>query len=250
MGKFAVILAAAGQSSRFGGESRRKKPFIELKGRPVWVRSLEPLQQHPDVVQSLVVVSPEDLDWFKERFRPNLAFLNVDVVAGGKERADSVQNGLAHVRADVEYVAVHDAARPLVTRKDVEAVFAAALKSRAAILAAPISSTIKRVRNGVIQETVPRDGMWGAQTPQVFDRQLLLEAYAKRDGFTATDESQLVERIGCDVSLVEGSPMNLKITTQADFKMAEALLDVLPSSSPLTNLHPFAADNPHLFKNL
>ncbi len=250
MPKFAVILAAAGQSSRFGGEARRKKPFIELKGRPVWVRALEPLIQHSDVVQSLIVVSPEDLEWFKEKFRPNLAFLNVEVIAGGKERADSVQNGLAHVRADVDFVAVHDAARPLLTRKDVDEVLKAAASTRAAILASPIVSTIKRVQRGRIEETVPRDNLWGAQTPQVFDRRLLMEAYAKRDAFVATDEAQLVERIGHSVAIVEGSPMNLKITTQDDFRMAEVLLDALPREKSLANLHPFAADNPHLFKNL
>ncbi|WP_437226762.1 2-C-methyl-D-erythritol 4-phosphate cytidylyltransferase [Planctomicrobium sp. SH661] len=246
MPKFAVILAAAGKSSRFG-DPHRKKPFIDLKGRPIWVRAIEPFANHKDVVQSLVVVSPEDMDWFKEKFRPNLAFMNVDLIAGGKERADSVQNALAHVKSDVDFVAVHDAARPLITKEWIDAVFAAAVQSGAAIPASPISSTVKRVSSGSIIETVPREQLWGAQTPQVFDRKILLEAYAKRDGFVATDEAQLVERIGQRVSVVECSPLNLKITTQEDFRMAEVLLNALPQGKSLKSLHPFAADNPHHF---
>lgn len=246
MPAFAVILAAAGKSVRFG-DAQRKKPFIELKGRPVWVRAIEPLTNHPNVVQSLVVVSPDDLDWFKEKFRPNLAFMNVDIVAGGTERADSVQNALAHVRADVDFVAVHDAARPLLTKQWIDAVFAAAIKSGAAIPASPISNTIKRVHRGSIVETVPREHLWGAQTPQVFNRKLLVEAYARRDGFAATDEAQLVERIGHPVSVVECSPFNIKITTQEDFRLAEALLERLSQARPLKSIHPFAAENPHLF---
>ncbi|WP_437186655.1 2-C-methyl-D-erythritol 4-phosphate cytidylyltransferase [Planctomicrobium sp. SH668] len=246
MPNFAIILAAAGKSSRFG-DSHRKKPFIDLNGRPIWVRALEPLHSHPDVTQSIVVVSPDDAEWFKEKFRPNLAFMNVDVVCGGSERADSVQNALAHVRPDVDFVAVHDAARPLVGSDDVARVFSAATKSGAAIPGTPIASTIKRVQNGVISETVPREQLWAAQTPQVFSRQLLMEAYAKRDGFVATDEAQLIERIGHPVSVVECSAINFKITTQDDFKMARVLLDAMPQSKSLKKIHPFEADNPHLF---
>lgn len=246
MSKFAVILAAAGKSSRFG-DSQRKKPFIELQGRPVWVRSIEPFVNHRDVGQALVVVSPEDHDWFKEKFRPNLAFMNVRVVTGGKERADSVQNALAHVQSDIDFVAVHDAARPLITSPWIDAVLNAAKKSGAAIPASPIASTIKRVQQGVIVETVPREELWGAQTPQIFERKLLMEAYAKRDGFVATDEAQLVERLGHAVAVVDCSPLNFKITTQEDFRMAESLINALPQGKPLKAIHPFAADNPHLF---
>ena len=239
MPNFAVIVPAAGQSSRFG-DSRRKKPFIELKGRPVWVRAVEMFSNRDDVKQLLIVVSPEDMEFFKEKFRPNLAFMAVEIVAGGKQRADSVKNALARVKADIDFVAVHDAARPLVVKQWIDKVFVAAEQSGAAILASPISSTIKRVENGRIVETVPRDKLWAAQTPQVFRRQLLLDAYARWDGSEATDEANLVERIGHPVTIVEGSPLNMKITTQEDFKMAEALLGALPQEKSLRALHPFA----------
>ena len=247
MAKFAVILPAAGKSSRFGGDARRKKPFVDLKGRAVWLRSVEPFTSHKDVAQIIVVVSPEDLDWFKEKFQPNLAFMEIQVVAGGTERADSVQNALAAVNEDIEFVAVHDAARPLISKEWVDNVFAAAEQTGAAILASPIASTIKRVEKERISETVPRDGLWAAQTPQVFRKELLRDAYNKRGKLNATDEAQLVEQLGHPVSIVECSAMNMKITTQDDLRMAGALLDVLPSGKPFRPIHPFADDKPDLF---
>ncbi len=244
MSTFAVILPAAGKSTRFG-DARRKKPFVELKGRPVWVRTAEAFVNREDVVQTLVCIAAEDLDWFKEKYAPNLAFMNVEIVTGGDSRADTVQNALARVTADAGFIAVHDAARPLIVKKWIDAVFAAAEKNGAAIPAVPLSSTVKRVKRGQdgsdqIVETVDRSGLWAAQTPQVFARQVLLDAYAQRDGFEATDEAQLVERIGVPVSVVPGWPMNLKITTQNDLRAAEALLDALPQEKSLGSLHPFA----------
>ncbi len=239
MSRFAVILPAAGQSTRFG-DARRKKPFVELKGRPVWVRAAELFVNREDVVQSLICIAPEDVAWFKERFTANLAFMNIEIVPGGATRAESVQNALARIPADVDFVAIHDAARPLLAQKWVDAVFAAAEQSGAAVPAVPISSTVKRVQDGVITETMDRAGLYAAQTPQVFARQLLLDAYARRDGFEATDDAQLVERIGQSVAIVEGWPINLKITTQGDFKMAESLIDALPKDDGFKSLHPFA----------
>ena len=232
MSRFAVILPAAGKSSRFG-DPWRKKVFVDLKGRPVWLRTAEAFLHRPDVVQTILCISPDDHAWFREKFAANLAFLNIDVVNGGTERADTVQAALALLRPEAEFVAVHDAARPLISSEAIDAVFAAAVKTGAALLATPISSTVKRVANSEIVETIDRNGLWAAQTPQVFDRRLLAEAFAKRDGFPATDEAQLVERIGQPVSVVEGSPLNIKITTQADFKMAAALLSLLPTGSGL-----------------
>ena len=240
MAKFAVILPAAGRSTRFAA-NKRKKPFIELKGRAVWLRTVEHFVNREDVVQTVIAVAPDDLEWFKEKFRPNLAFMNIDIVAGGAERADTVQNALTHVRPDAEFVAVHDAARPLLAKEWIDRVFAAAEKSGAAILGVRVTSTLKRVaQDGMIQETVSREGLWEAQTPQVFRRQLLLDAYAQRGKLNATDEARLVEEFGHKVTVVEGSPMNLKITTGEDFKMAEALLDALPKEKGLRSLHPFA----------
>lgn len=241
MPKFAVILPAAGKSSRFATQQSKKKVFVELKGRPVWVRTAELFTNRDDVVQTILVVSPDDLEWFKDKFRPNLAFMDIEIVTGGAERADSVMNALARVRADVDFVAVHDAARPLIVKDWVSRVFKAAEQHGAAMLATPVTSTLKRVGpDKTITETVSRENLWAAQTPQVFRRQLLLDAYAQRRGLQATDESQLIEQLGHAVHVVEGSPLNIKITTQDDFRMAEFLLDALPKDKLPGFLHPFA----------
>jgi 2-C-methyl-D-erythritol 4-phosphate cytidylyltransferase len=239
MPKFAVILPAAGKSSRFG-DARQKKPFVSLKGRPVWVRTAEVFGGMDEVVQTIICIAAEDMEDFKQKFAANLAFMEVQIVEGGATRAASVENALRQVKADADFVAVHDAARPLITKKWVREVFAAAEKSGAAIPAVPLSSTIKRVERSTIVETVDRSGLWAAQTPQVFARQMLVDVFAARQGYEATDEAELVERAGQTISVVEGWPMNIKITTQADFKLAEALVDALPPEKSLGSLHPFA----------
>lgn len=235
MPTFAVILPAAGRSSRFN-DPWRKKVFIDLQGRPVWQRTAEAFVHRTDVVQTILCISPEDHAWFREKFAACLAFMNVEVVDGGAERADSVQNALARVRPDVDYVAVHDAARPLIAPAWIDAVFAAATQSGAALLATPIFSTVKRVESGSVVETVDRTQLWTAQTPQVFARSLLEEAYARRAGFLATDEAQLVERIGVRSTIVEGSPLNIKITTPEDLRLAGAMLPLLPRDDRLKEL--------------
>lgn len=243
MAKFAVILPAAGKSSRFHLQ-KRKKPFVDLKGRAVWLRSAEHFVNRPDVVQTLVVISPDDIEWFKEKYAPNLAFMNVEIVTGGAERADSVCNALARVRPEAEFVAVHDAARPLLVAEWVDRVFLTAEKTGAAILATSVTSTLKRSRpDGTIDATVPRESLWAAQTPQVFRRQLLLDAYAQRGSLQPTDEAQLVEQFGHPVTLVEASALNVKITTDSDFRLAEAALDALPKPKTLRALHPFADED-------
>lgn len=239
MASFAVILPAAGKSTRFS-KAGRKKPFLELKGRAVWLRAAEAFINRDDVVQTLVAVSADDMEWFKNKFRPNLAFMNVELIEGGAERADTVEKALARVKSEAQFVAVHDAARPLLAKEWVDQIFAAAEKNGAAIPAVPVASTLKRVENKRIVETVSREGVWQAQTPQVFRREWLLEAYAQRGDFQPTDEAQLVERLGRDIAVVDGWPMNFKITTFADFKMAEALVDHLPQPKGIKPLHPFA----------
>ncbi len=154
----------------------------------------------------------------------NAARKIVASVAGGAERQDSMRAGLTVLPADVELVAIHDAARPLVLPRDIARVVAAAERSGAALLAVPVRDTLKRVRDGRVVETPPREGLWAAQTPQVFRAGLLREALAKAeaDGFQGTDDAQLVERLGCAVEIVEGDPSNLKITWPADLAWAEA----------------------------
>ena len=161
--------------------------------------------------------------------------LGVQTILGGSQRADSVLNALRCVDDSMSYVAVHDAARPCIANVWVDNVFDQAKRSGAAILATPCSSTIKRLKPGcnAIAETVSRDGLWLAQTPQVFRKQLLRDAYEQHSApSSATDEASLVEQLGHPVTIVEGSPLNIKVTTQSDIKFVEHALKSLPKANP------------------
>jgi 2-C-methyl-D-erythritol 4-phosphate cytidylyltransferase len=146
-------------------------------------------------------------------------------VAGGENRVDSIRNGLLAVSSRVGYVAVHDAARPCVTDREIAAVFDAAKKHGAALLAAPVVSTIKKVVEGQVETTVPRENLWEAQTPQVFRRELIMEAYQQKIRDVPTDDAQLVERLGQPVYIVPAERDNIKITTQADLVLAKHLVE-------------------------
>jgi len=241
--KFAVIMPAAGASSRFN-DKNYKKPFAPLADRAVWLHSAEKFLHRKDVVQLIVVISPEDREYFEFKFSANVAILGIDVVDGGKERSDSVENALARLKPEADFIAVHDAARPCIADEWITRVFEAAEQGGAAILALPVSGTLKRVKDGSkIEETVPREALWEAQTPQAFRRALLLEAYGRRVGFQATDDAQLVERLGKPVTVVRGSPINLKISTKEDLRLAEQALRALPKPKLQGPAHPFADDD-------
>ncbi len=243
MAKFSVIVAAAGKSSRFK-DKHYKKPFAILDGRAVWLHSAEKFINRDDVIQVILIISPEDRDAFDSKFAANVAILGIDVVEGGAERADSVAAALKKVREDADFIAVHDAARPCFVNEWIDKIFAAAEKSGAAIFALPVAGTLKRVGpDRTIQETVSRENLWEAQTPQVFRRELLLDAYAKRGDSSATDEAQLVEQLGHPVSIVPGSALNLKIATKEDLHLAEKALKALPRPKLSGAAHPFAGDD-------
>lgn len=242
MSKYAVILPAAGRSSRFH-DKNYKKPFAPLANKPVWLHSAERFLNRGDVKQTILVIAPEDREYVEFKFSANLAILGVVLVEGGAQRSDSVEKALARVSPECDMVCIHDAARPCLANEWIDAVFAAAEKSGAAILAIPVAGTLKRVAaNKTIEETVSRDRLWEAQTPQVFRRDVLLEAYARRAGFDATDDAQLVERIAVPVTIVQGSPINFKITTQEDLRLAEQALKALPKPKFQNPAHPFADD--------
>ncbi|MCL2622391.1 MAG: 2-C-methyl-D-erythritol 4-phosphate cytidylyltransferase [Planctomycetaceae bacterium] len=232
---FAVLLAAAGKSRRFADgdivDSASKKPFIDLHGQPVWQHSAALFAADSRVRQLIVILATEDLAFFETTYSRQMEQGSLELVAGGKERFESIENGLRLVRRDIDYVAIHDAARPCVTAEQIDAVFRAAEQWDAAILAAPLVGTIKRAvvpdntASVEIDATVPRDNLWEAQTPQVFRRDLILEAYSQRGNMRATDDAQLVENIGRPVKIVPADRTNLKITTASDLVLARTILE-------------------------
>lgn len=224
MAKVAVIIPAAGAGQRFGGQV--KKPFALLDNRPIFIRSIELFLNRADVCQTILTVAPEDFDVVKEKYAANIMIMGIKLVKGGAERHESVRAALPHVDPAAELVCVHDAVRPCVLESWIDQVFAEAVKSGAAILAAPLVGTIKRVAgSGVIDATVPREGLYEAQTPQVFRPDLLRRAYeAMPADFQPSDDAQVVERMGHGVTVVVTDHRNLKITTPGDMSLAAALV--------------------------
>ena len=242
MSKIAVILAAAGKSSRFG-DPFTNKVFATVAGRPLWMYSAEKFSGRPDVGQVLIAISRDDKELFNEKFAGNAAMLGIQAVLGGAQRADTVRIALQEVRADLPLVAIHDAARPCIADAWIDRVFATAEKTGAAILATRCASTLKRVRADLtIAETVPREGMWLAQTPQVFRTDWLKAAFDKHPHSSRmTDEASLLESLPAEVkdqlnigpvSVVEGSPLNIKVTTKSDLRFVELALKALPKAKP------------------
>jgi 2-C-methyl-D-erythritol 4-phosphate cytidylyltransferase/2-C-methyl-D-erythritol 2,4-cyclodiphosphate synthase len=215
----AAIIAAGGRGLRFGSD--QPKQLVPLAGIPILQRSVEAFLRC-DVVSSVVVALPSDLmDEFPAYLRS--ASKPLDVVAGGVRRQDSVSRAFAAISPEAEIVAIHDAARPLVTDALIRRTVAAAAESGAAIAAVRASDTVKRARaDGAVAQTLPRDELYLAQTPQAFRRAVLRDALAIADD--ATDEAALAERAGHPVRLVDGDTRNLKITTPDDLAMAEGLL--------------------------
>jgi 2-C-methyl-D-erythritol 4-phosphate cytidylyltransferase len=240
--KFSAVIVAAGQSARFK-DPNFKKPFAPLEGKAVWLHSADRFLRRGDVSQVILVIPPTEREDFLSRFGANVAVLGIDVVDGGAQRADSVRSGVAAARSDSDFIAIHDAARPCLSDAWLERLFLAAREHGAAILAEPVTSTVKRSNDGKkIEATVDRSGLWLAQTPQVFRRQSIIDALARFGSSAFTDEAQLMEKAGVSVRIVEGSPLNIKITTRQDLALAAAILKILPGNRLDAPLHPFAED--------
>ncbi|UUO05578.1 2-C-methyl-D-erythritol 4-phosphate cytidylyltransferase [Blastopirellula sp. J2-11] len=227
MRNLGVILPAAGRSTRFG-DPRQKKVYAPLAGKAVWLHSAERFAARDDVRQLIVVISPEDEASFREDYAADIERLHLSIALGGAERSDSIANALALIDEAIEMIAVHDAARPCLSDRLIDDVFAAAIEHGAAMLATPVAGTLKRVFDDhTIQETVSRAGIWEAQTPQVFRRDWFSAAYETRTAEAVTDDAQLLEKMGRRVLIVPGSQLNRKITTQEDLVIAEATLGMI-----------------------
>jgi 2-C-methyl-D-erythritol 4-phosphate cytidylyltransferase len=218
-----AIVVAGGPGTRLGAKG--PKGFVQLAGQPLVVRSLRAMLASPAVDRAVVVVPAGLLARARTLLEPfNDPQRPFTVVEGGAERQDSVRNGLA-AAGDADLIAIHDAARPFVSRAVVEAVIAAARRHGAAIVATPATDTLKQVHpDGWIEATPPRERLWLAQTPQVFRADLLRAAHAQATGSGATDDAALVEAIGQRIFVVRGNPENHKITTPEDLRWAEWLL--------------------------
>ncbi len=236
----AAIICAAGASSRFGG--KRKKAFVDVAGRAVFLRSAELFSNRDDVKQVLLGITSEDEELVSVKWGPNLKFFGVSIFIGGDERFDTVNKGIKLIKDEIDLIAVHDACRCCVTEEIINSTIAAAAKSGAAIPACPVTATIKQAKDNVITQTVERTGLYEAQTPQIFSASLLRKAYENLDNLDKSkisDDSQLVEALGHKVTIVDTDSSNIKITRQSDIAVAEAILKSRPKSIPKGPIGPY-----------
>jgi 2-C-methyl-D-erythritol 4-phosphate cytidylyltransferase len=233
--KIAVILPAAGLGTRMGKNVAEKtgtsrKQFMLLEGSPILVHTVRKFAASDRVAEILVAVRPDDLEWVRDMLGREFRPARVRVVEGGDSRQLSVENALHAVSPDTDLVAVHDAVRPFIDLETIHKVFDEAAETGAAIVGVPAVDTIKQVSRGTghvrVRATLPREKLVMAQTPQVFRYDLLARAFdaARQDGFVATDESSLVERMDVEVSVVPGSDRNIKITKPSDMELAHLFL--------------------------
>ena len=217
-----VVIVAAGSASRMGGIDKVMAP---LAGEPMIVRTVRAFQDC-DAVKKIVVVTREDLILPITSLCSGMSKLKA-VVAGGSSRQESVHLGLNALSGEVQLVAVHDGARPLVSWQLIDRVIRAANTYGAAAPAIPVKDTIKVVKGGVVEQTPDRSNLFAVQTPQVFDFDLLRGALNKveQEQLQVTDDCSAVEQMGMRVKIVEGDERNLKVTTPMDLKIAQMLLE-------------------------
>ena len=227
--KVSVILPAAGLGTRMGREKSgtSRKQFMLLEGAPILIHTIRKFLRCPAVTEIVVALRAEDLDWARGLIHQEHPTRPVRLVEGGDSRQASVENALAALTPDTDLVAVHDAVRPFIEVDLIDKVIAEAAATGAAIVGIVPVDTVKRVHKNKIRATLPREHLVVAQTPQVFRFDLLQRAFemARQDSFLGTDESSLVERLEqVDVTVVQGTDRNLKITRPSDMDLARLFL--------------------------
>jgi 2-C-methyl-D-erythritol 4-phosphate cytidylyltransferase len=223
--KVGAIIAAAGAGRRMKAD--RPKQFLDLEGIPILVLTLRKFDASP-LIDHIVIASPrEAVDEVRQMVDEAGLTKPVTAIEGGERRQDSVAIAMGHLASGTDMVAVHDGVRPFVSLAEIGQVTEAASNSGAAILAIPITDTVKEVDRDVVKSTLRRENLVLVQTPQVFRAKILHDAFdsARRDGYYGTDEASLVERSGHPVLLVRGSERNIKITRPSDLSLARFLLE-------------------------
>ncbi|MGM9923045.1 MAG: 2-C-methyl-D-erythritol 4-phosphate cytidylyltransferase [Bacillus sp. (in: firmicutes)] len=226
-----VIILAAGQGKRM--KAGRNKVFLELAGIPLIVRTMKVFDEDSYCKQIILPINPQERPLFEELIEQYRFQKKIQLVAGGKERQNSVYNGLKHIsQVDTNVVLVHDGARPFVKQDLIRQLVECAGEYGSAIPGVPVKDTIKRVKDGQVLDTLERSSLWAVHTPQAFRVSTLKAAHqhAEMKGFLGTDDASLVEEIGERVYMVEGDYTNIKITTPEDLYIAEMILSKLRSS--------------------
>jgi len=229
--RLTAIVLAAGKGVRF--ESATPKPLVNIGGKPLIIYSLQVLSSHRDIRDIILVCNKynkEEIAGAIKRYRLRKI---KKLIFGGRRRQDSVLRGLEAIDSPADFVLIHDGVRPFIDRKTVSNVINAAYRSGAAIAGVPVKATIKKVKKSpchhvtmspVVEKTLKREELWEIQTPQVFRRDLILDAYRRCGNIDVTDDAMLVEKLGRKVRVIQGSYHNIKITTPEDLVIAQAIL--------------------------
>lgn len=222
-----VVIVAAGAGSRMN--MGINKQFIKLEGKEIIAYTIEKFYNNSNIEDIVVVVKEDESEFFKKEILDKYNFKNVKIAYGGKERQDSVYNGLKLLDEKCDVVLIHDGARPFVSDKIIDKSIEEAKEHKAIVVGVPVKDTIKVIDNDKnIVDTPNRSVLWAVQTPQTFDYNILIDAYkdAFKNKFYGTDDAMLVERIGYKVKMLEGSYNNIKITTQEDLNIGSQILRV------------------------
>ena len=220
-----IVAAGTGSSMNIG----INKQFIKLEGKEIIAYTIEKFYNNSNIEDIVVVVKEDESEFFKKEILDKYNFKNVKIAYGGKERQDSVYNGLKLLDEKCDVVLIHDGARPFVSDKIIDKSIEEAKEHKAIVVGVPVKDTIKVIDNDKnIVDTPNRSVLWAVQTPQTFDYNILIDAYkdAFKNKFYGTDDAMLVERIGYKVKMLEGSYNNIKITTQEDLNIGSQILRV------------------------
>lgn len=216
-----AVIVAAGSGTRM--KIPQRKQLLEINDMPVIAHTLNAFENTDIIDEIIIVTKKEDILVMMDIAKVFGISKVTEIVPGGATRTDSVKNGINSAKGDI--VAIHDGVRPCIQPIHITKTVEAAMKTGAAALGCPVTDTLKKVdENGIITQTVNREGMWAIQTPQVFDKELLLRAYADGDTQGATDDCMLVESIGVNVTMVEGVRTNIKVTMQEDIDLVSSIL--------------------------
>ena len=223
-----AVIVAAGKGIRM--KDSVQKQYLPLAGRPVLSHTLAVFDGCNLISKIFLVVSQKDFDYCRNNILRMLK-KEIKLVAGGKERQDSVYNGLIAVGENNGIVIIHDGVRPFANKEMIESCVRGAIKHGACIIGVPVQDTLKRIsRSGDIEKTIERNNIWLAQTPQAFQYEILRKAHenARLKGHAGTDDAFLVEQMGTPVKIIKGNKNNIKITTREDLRLAEAILQAGP----------------------
>lgn len=221
-----VIIVAAGSGKRMNLDIN--KQYIKIDGKEVIAHTIEVFYNNENIDEIIVCIKKEEESFFKTEILNKYNFENIKIAYGGKERQDSIYNGLKKLDSNSDIVLIHDGARPFVSHAIINNVIEETKDKKAVVVGVPVKDTIKVVDDGIVKDTPSREKLWSAQTPQTFEKDLIVRAYenAYKNNFYGTDDSMLVEFLGQEVKMVLGSYENIKITNPEDINVAKQILEL------------------------